>query len=101
MTPVRLEPAALRSRVNHFTTEPLRSHKNTHGQIYASLVLIACVVKRFGLGLRIYINVPALNVQAYTISTEIECAGSFDKLYKNRNHQSPKGNDSYLLFVKQ
>ena len=25
MTPVRLEPAALRSRVKHFTTEPLRS----------------------------------------------------------------------------
>ena len=27
MTPVRLEPAALRSRVKHSTTEPLRSHK--------------------------------------------------------------------------
>ena len=27
MTPVRLEPAALRSRVKHFTTEPLRSLK--------------------------------------------------------------------------
>ena len=26
MTPVRLEPAALRSRVKHSTTEPLRSH---------------------------------------------------------------------------
>ena len=25
MTPVRLEPAALRSRVKHSTTEPLRS----------------------------------------------------------------------------
>ena len=25
MTPVRLEPAALRSRVKHITTEPLRS----------------------------------------------------------------------------
>ena len=27
MTPVRLEPAALRSRVKHSTTEPLRSHR--------------------------------------------------------------------------
>ena len=27
MTPVRLEPAALRSRVEHSTTEPLRSHQ--------------------------------------------------------------------------
>ena len=26
MTPVRLEPASLRSRVKHSTTEPLRSH---------------------------------------------------------------------------
>ena len=26
MMPVRLEPAALRSRVKHSTTEPLRSH---------------------------------------------------------------------------
>ena len=28
MTPVRLEPAALRSRVKHSTTEPLRSRKS-------------------------------------------------------------------------
>ena len=28
MTPVRLEPVALRSRVKHATTEPLRSHNN-------------------------------------------------------------------------
>ena len=28
MTPVRLEPAALRSRVKHSTTESLRSHKH-------------------------------------------------------------------------
>ena len=28
MTPVRLEPAALRSRVKHSTTEPLRSQGN-------------------------------------------------------------------------
>ena len=27
MTPVRLEPATLRSRVKHSTTEPLRSHE--------------------------------------------------------------------------
>ena len=27
MTPVRLEPAVLRSRVKHSTTEPLRSHR--------------------------------------------------------------------------
>ena len=27
MAPVRLEPGALRSRVKHSTTEPLRSHK--------------------------------------------------------------------------
>ena len=27
MTPVRLESAAIRSRVKHSTTEPLRSHK--------------------------------------------------------------------------
>ena len=51
MTPVRLEPAALRSRVKHSTTEPLRSHtlmraipeKNTWegktaGDIYISMV---------------------------------------------------------------
>ena len=30
MTPVRLEPATLRSRVKHSTTEPLRSHKYMH-----------------------------------------------------------------------
>ena len=29
MTPVRLEPAALRSRVKHSTTEPLRSLTNS------------------------------------------------------------------------
>ena len=38
MTPVRLEPAALRSRVKHSTTEPLRSpdkyYKNLHPHIY-------------------------------------------------------------------
>ena len=28
VTPVRLEPAALRSRVKHSTTEPLRSHSH-------------------------------------------------------------------------
>ena len=28
MTPVRLEPAALRSRVKHSTTEPLRSQEH-------------------------------------------------------------------------
>ena len=30
MTPVRLEPAALRSRVKHSTTEPLRSQINPY-----------------------------------------------------------------------
>ena len=30
MTPVRLEPAASRSRVKHSTTEPLRSRKIKH-----------------------------------------------------------------------
>ena len=34
MTPVRLEPAALRSRVKHSTTEPLRSLKK---QIYGRI----------------------------------------------------------------
>ena len=29
MTPVRLEPAALRSRVKHSTTEPLRSQSSS------------------------------------------------------------------------
>ena len=33
MTPVRLEPAALRSRVKHSTTEPLRS-------LYSSIAII-------------------------------------------------------------
>ena len=32
MTPVRLEPAALRSRVKHSTTEPLRSHNTNYDQ---------------------------------------------------------------------
>ena len=31
---------------------------------------------------RSLINVPALSVRAYPISTEIERAGSFDKLFK-------------------
>ena len=31
--PVRLEPAALRSRVKHSTTEPLRSRKNARSVI--------------------------------------------------------------------
>ena len=34
MTPVRLEPAALRSRVKHSTTEPLRSLKKKIDEIY-------------------------------------------------------------------
>ena len=33
MTPVRLEPAALRSRVKHSTTEPLRSQAYPELQI--------------------------------------------------------------------
>ena len=36
MTPVRLEPAALRSRVKHSTTEPLRS-------LYASAMSIIVI----------------------------------------------------------
>ena len=32
MTPVRLEPAALRSRVKHSTTEPLRSLPDIDGK---------------------------------------------------------------------
>ena len=35
MTPVRLEPAALRSRVKHSTTEPLRSLSHVAYQIKA------------------------------------------------------------------
>ena len=38
MTPVRLEPAAPRSRVKHSTTEPLRSH--IKGCVYDSYLLI-------------------------------------------------------------
>ena len=41
MTPVRLEPAALRSRVKHSTTEPLRSRVPSqyllHGQVLESV----------------------------------------------------------------
>ena len=36
MTPVRLEPAALRSRVKQSTTEPLRSHRPVHKILEAS-----------------------------------------------------------------
>ena len=37
MTPVRLEPEALRSRVKHSTTEPLRSLSKCRREIAASL----------------------------------------------------------------
>ena len=41
MTPVRLEPAALRSRVKHSTTEPLRSLANF---VLAAIFLLAEIV---------------------------------------------------------
>ena len=39
MTPVRLEPAALRSRVKHSTTEPLRSLEWSYGILIYSVAL--------------------------------------------------------------
>ena len=44
VTPVRLEPVALRSRVKHSTTEPLRSLKKMlvfKAEIHELLVIIA------------------------------------------------------------
>ena len=42
MTPVRLEPAALRSRVKHSTTEPLRSHKKKKKKyVFISLKIVS------------------------------------------------------------
>ena len=51
MTPVRLKPAALRSRVKHSTTEPLRSlfrdsDKNTDLGIVIKLNFIVCKKKQ-------------------------------------------------------
>ena len=46
MTPVRLEPAAPRSRVKHSTTEPLRSHTihaTIHGSIAQDLLSIMMI----------------------------------------------------------
>ena len=45
MTPVRLEPAALRSRVKHSTTEPLRSHC-----ILGRAAQTICIKLKLGLG---------------------------------------------------
>ena len=41
MTPVRLEPAASRSRVKHSTTEPLRSHDEQ-----VDIIDVGCSLKR-------------------------------------------------------
>ena len=49
MTPVRLEPAALRSQVKHSTTEPLHSHfccDEVSREVY--FVLIALSIAYFG-----------------------------------------------------
>ena len=43
MTPVRLEPAALRSRVKHSTTEPLRSLFGFNEPVYETLKLVLIV----------------------------------------------------------
>ena len=40
MTPVRLEPAALRSRVKHSTTEPLRSLELMDKEFYAQNICL-------------------------------------------------------------
>ena len=40
MTPVRLEPAALRSRVKHSTTEPLRSLRGKDCLLWLHIVYV-------------------------------------------------------------
>ena len=40
MTPVRLEPAAPRSRVKHSTTEPLRSHRSVYRLVSRQVLLL-------------------------------------------------------------
>ena len=69
MTPVRLEPAALRSRVKHSTIEPLRSRERIVGEIrfiqasiffievcfspciisaaFSSMFILVCLVRAF------------------------------------------------------
>ena len=55
MTPVRLEPAALRSRVKHSTTEPLRSlyyiaydvRISCKGPLSAALYVYCCLENQF------------------------------------------------------
>ena len=51
MTPVRLEPAALRSRVKHSTTEPLRSLKqqvsNDHEAYYSCRCILSVIDRLF------------------------------------------------------
>ena len=47
MTPVRLEPADLRSRVKHSTTEPLRSHNSLFNvfQLLVGVIVLLCITK--------------------------------------------------------
>ena len=58
MTPVRLEPAALRSRVKHSTTEPLRflllylcvlggGRDGGYGFVFSTSFVTLCVLTRF------------------------------------------------------
>ena len=44
MTPVRLEPSALRSRVKHSTTEPLRSRSSSVVGVAVVVVVVVVVV---------------------------------------------------------
>ena len=48
MTPVRLEPAALRSRVKHSTTEPLRSHRDDAVDAFEKFVCLLYVIEKTG-----------------------------------------------------
>ena len=50
MTPVRLEPAALRSRVKHSTTEPLRSPHMDSALIWLNNVVLNDCISGFNGG---------------------------------------------------
>ena len=93
MTPVRLEPAALRSRVKHSTTEPLRS-LNVHADVTSKAVGL-----NFGLSIHlqtylciqpakvltclcICADTPEPSLLSGAISIEISCNGQNSLLEK-------------------
>ena len=67
MTPVRLEPAAPRSRVKHSTTEPLRSHCSKISSDKIPIIMLILGSKAIAVNAKIPIIMHILGSQAIAV----------------------------------